>query len=89
MTQAATSAQGACVCADDVRRICGPIPDEDLVAILSLRPSFAELEAGAIWAATGDPAGGRPLLSGTAARLADILCAVDQDQDDRPLVRSA
>ena len=74
---------------EDVRRICGNLLDEDVVAILALGPSFADLETAAVWAMTGDPAAGRALLSRAAAEIAERLASADSDEEETALVGEA
>ena len=82
MSGAAANGRDRPASAYDVRRVCGDLLDEDAVAILAVKPSLAELESGAIWAMTGDPAVGRPLLSGAATEVAEILVAIAREDDD-------
>jgi predicted phosphoribosyltransferase len=70
--------------ADDVRRIAGDIDDAKLSEILTLAPSYEELEEASIWASgNGDLRArqGHP-LHGKAAKLFNILTA-DEDEEQR------
>jgi hypothetical protein len=66
--------------ASDVRDVLGPIDDEDVAAILALRPSVADLEEASIWL-SGDPdifGPGRPLKE-IAGQIVALLTADDED----------
>jgi hypothetical protein len=60
---------------EDVRRLLGDIDDAEILGILALKPSIADLEEAAVWA-TGDgdvlDRSGRP-LAGVAAKIVEIL----------------
>lgn len=65
---------------DDVVRLLGPLDDEDIVQLLAMDPTMAELEAAAVWLQgdTGDP---------MTPRIAGILEIVDRDEDEEPYPR--
>ena len=75
--------------AEDVRRICGDLLDDDVVAILAIGPSLADLESAAVWAMTGDPATGRTLLSAPAMKIAERLASIGGDEaEDVPIAEA-
>ncbi len=68
---------------EDVRRLLGDIDDAEILEILALKPSIADLEEAAVWA-TGDgdvlDRSGRP-LTGVAAKIVEIL---DTEAEEPP-----
>jgi hypothetical protein len=67
--------------ADQLRSIVGDIEDAKFIEILELRPTLAEVEQAAIWAAgDGDILGkeGRP-LTGKIAQIVEILTAEEEE----------
>ena len=74
------------ITSEDIRRLCGELSDQEVVSILALEPSMAQLEAAAAWVAAGSDIAGdeRPRLEGTAGAVAAILMAgqdfLEEDQ---------
>lgn len=71
---------------DDLLRLVGDVDERKVFDILALRPTVAEIEQAALWAAgDGDvlAKGGHP-LTGTAAEVLDILTA-DQEKEPPPI----
>ena len=69
------------VTAEQVLQMVGPIRDSQLAAILSLRPTMAQLEQAVIWANRDDDWIGQsdhPLV-GKVADIFDILISEDDD----------
>lgn len=68
--------------AQDVRDICGDIPDWKLRAILTLEPTAGDVAAAIAWSNGQDELGaaGRP-LEGVAAQVYDLLIS-DEDYGD-------
>ena len=68
---------------DDVRQLCGDIPDWKIVNIVAKDPTIEELEVALAWAAGESDTMGkeRHPLSGKTAELYDILVA-DEDWDE-------
>lgn len=84
--RSAPDARPALVSQDDLRRIVGDIDDAKVMDILALKPTVAELEEAAIWAAGDGDAlarAGRP-LTGVTAQIVEILTA---DEEEPPPVR--
>lgn len=78
--------QGNTVSHGELLRIVGDVDESKLLAILALRPTVAEVEAAALWAAgSGDVLGkaGHP-LSGVVAEIYEILKA---DEEEPPPTR--
>jgi hypothetical protein len=68
---------------DEVRRLCGDIPDWKIVNIIAKDPTIEELEVALAWAAGESDIMGkeRHSLSGKTAELYDILVA-DEEWDE-------
>lgn len=67
------------VTAADIRHLCGDIIDWKLGAILSLKPSYADVEAAVAWARGGADFGDEPhALEGLPAQVYDLLMS-DED----------
>lgn len=67
---------------DDVRRLVGDIENGRALEILALRPTIADLERAALWAAgSGDVLGKQdPPLLGTAAAVVEILTTDEEEE---------
>ena len=69
---------------DDIKAILGDVDEAQLIEILALKPTVAELEEASIWA-TGDGEvigkGGQPPLTGKVAAIVEIIAA---DEDEEP-----
>jgi hypothetical protein len=84
--EARTSAKPAMATRDDLLRLAGDVDERKVLDILALRPTVAEIEQAALWAAgDGDvlAKGGHPLI-GTAAEVLDILTA-DEEEEPPPI----
>ena len=84
--EARTSAKPAMATRDDLLRLAGDVDERKVLDILALRPTVAEIEQAALWAAVdGDilAKGGHPLI-GTAAEVLDILTA-DEEEEPPPI----
>lgn len=71
---------------DDLIRILGPIDDAKAAEILALKPTLAEVEQAAIWAAgNGDVLAkqGHP-LTGIVADIFDALTAGEEEEPPPP-----
>jgi hypothetical protein len=67
---------------EDVHRILGELDDSKATAILALKPSIAELEQAALWAAgAGEPLGaeGHP-LAGVVGQIVEILAPEEENE---------
>ena len=71
---------------DDLLRLVGDVDERKVFDILALRPTVAEIEQAALWAAgDGDVLAKRGhSLTGTAAEVLDILTA-DQEEEPPPI----
>ena len=71
---------------DDLLQLVADVDERNALDILALRPTVAEIEEMAVWAAgDGDVlAKGGNSLSGTAAEVLDILTA---DEEEPPPIR--
>jgi hypothetical protein len=84
--QSSISAQPAMATRDDLLRLVGDVDERKVLDILALRPTVAEIEEAALWAAgNGDVlAKGGHSLSSTAAAVLDILTA-DEEEEPPPI----
>lgn len=66
---------------DDIKDTLGEIDNEQMLEIMSLRPTIADVERAAVWL-QGDPdmVGAGEALTGVASEIIDILLE-DQDED--------
>lgn len=66
---------------DDIKDTLGEIDNEQMLDIMSLRPTIADVERAAVWL-QGDPdmVGAGEALTGVASEIVDILLE-DQDED--------
>jgi hypothetical protein len=71
---------------DDWLRLVGDVDERKVLDILALRPTVAEIEQAALWAAgDGDVLAKRGhSLTGTAAEVLDILTA-DEEEEPPPI----
>ena len=80
-SQATTDTENAAAAHDDLLRIVGDIDERDALQILALRPTIAEVEEAAVWAA-GDSdvlaKAGRS-LTGIVAEIVEILTTDDEE----------
>jgi len=67
---------------DDVRRVLGNLDQAQILAIMELRPSIADIETASLWLG-GDPDvfGAGMAVQGKAAEIITIL---DQDEEEEP-----
>ncbi|MCW5688007.1 MAG: hypothetical protein KIT76_05620 [Pseudolabrys sp.] len=67
---------------DDVTSILGPLEIDQMLAILALHPTVAEVEQASLWLA-GDPDvfGAEPPIKGAAAEIVGIVAANDEDDE--------
>ena len=66
---------------DDVTSILGPLDIEQMIAILALHPTLAEVEQASVWlAGDADVFGAEPPVKGTVAEIVSILAASDEDE---------
>lgn len=66
---------------DDVTGILGPLDFDQMLAILALHPTVAEVEQASIWlAGDSDVFGAEPPIKGTAAEIVGIVTANDEDE---------
>jgi len=74
---------------EEIRRLCGDVPDEKMVRILASGASVEDLEIALAWAAGESDVMGkeRHALSGVAAELYDILAGDEEWQDERAAPR--
>jgi hypothetical protein len=75
------SAQAAPLGRNGLRRILGKLDDAQIIEILRLNPTLADLEQAALWATgNGDvlARSGRP-LTGTAAAIVDVLAPEEEE----------
>ena len=84
--QSRTSAQPAMAARDDLLQLVADVDERNALDILALRPTVAEIEEMAVWAAgDGDVlAKGGHSLSGTAAEVIDFLTA-DEEEEPPPI----
>lgn len=68
---------------DDIKIILGNVDEAEMIEILALQPTIAELEEAAIWV-KGDGEvigkGGRPPLTGKVAAILEIITADEEDE---------
>ncbi len=66
---------------DEIKDTLGEIDNEQMLEIMSLRPTIADVERAAVWL-QGDPdmLGAGEALTGVASEIVDILLE-DQDED--------
>ena len=85
-TKSRSSARPAMATRDDLLRLVGDVDERKALDILALRPTVAEIEEVAVWAAgDGDVlAKGGHSLSGAAAGSPDILTA-DEEEEPPPI----
>ena len=84
--QSRSSAEPVLATRDDLLRLVGDVDERKALDILALRPTVAEIEEVAVWAAgDGDVlAKGGHSLSRTAAEVLDILTA-DEEEEPPPI----
>lgn len=77
-----TDSRGAVAASrDDVTSILGPLDIDQMIAILALHPTLAEVEQASVWlAGDADVFGAEPPVKGTAAEIVSILAASDEDE---------
>ncbi len=72
---------GAAATRDDITGILGPIELEQMLAILALHPTIAEVEQASVWlAGDADVFGAEPPIKGTAAEIVTIVTASEEDE---------
>ena len=72
---------GAAATRDDVTGILGPLDIDQILAILELHPTVAELEQALVClSGDADVFGAEPPIKGTAAEIAAIVTAKDEDE---------
>lgn len=77
-----SQAEGGYATPDEIKAILGNIDAEQLLAILELRPTVAELEQANLWlSGDRDVFGATEPLKGTASDIVTILTA---DEDEEP-----
>lgn len=75
------SGGGAAATRDDITGILGPIELEQMLAILALHPTIAEVEQASVWlAGDADVFGAEPPIKGTAAEIVTIVTASEEDE---------
>jgi hypothetical protein len=67
---------------DEVRRLCGDLPDWKVAKIIASEASYQELEAAVLWA-QGENQGPDHPLEGKVADLYEIITADEEWEDDR------
>ena len=64
---------------DEVTSILGPLDIDQIIAILALHPTLAEVEQASVWlAGDADVFGAEPPGKGTAAEIVSLLAASDE-----------
>ncbi|UTD28741.1 hypothetical protein DB459_19415 [Bradyrhizobium sp. WD16] len=68
---------------DDIKSTLGEVDNEQMLEIMALRPTIADVERASIWL-EGDPdmLGAGEALSGVASEIVDIL--VEDEDEDAP-----
>ncbi|MBS0534028.1 MAG: hypothetical protein JSR72_08220 [Proteobacteria bacterium] len=67
---------------DDVISILGSLDPEQMLAILELHPTVAELEQASIWLSGDDDVFGvEPPIKGAAAEIVTILSTPEEEED--------
>jgi hypothetical protein len=67
---------------DDVISIFGSLDAEQMLAILELHPTVAELEQASIWLSGDDDVfGAEPPIKGAAAEIVMILSTTEEEED--------
>ena len=75
------SGGGAAATRDDITGILGPIDFDQMLAILALHPTIAEVEQASVWlSGDADVFGAEPPVKGTAAEIVTIITANDEDE---------
>jgi hypothetical protein len=69
---------------NEVRRLCGDVPDWKIAAIMALEPTPEEVEEALAWSSGEDDvmADARKQLTGKVAEICEILVS-DEEPDDR------
>jgi hypothetical protein len=69
---------------DDIKAILGDLDPDELLAILELRPSTAELEEAAMWlSGDRDVFGAAEPLKGVASEIVTIVTADEEEEPRR------
>jgi hypothetical protein len=68
---------------EDIRRLCGDLPDWKIAKIIASRATFQELETAVIWAQGADPGPDHHALHGQAACLYEILMAGEEWEEEQ------
>jgi hypothetical protein len=71
------------VSSDDIRHMCGDIPDWKVAAIAALTPEPGDIEVAVAWADQLDETRQERPLEGAAAQIFDILMAGEEEEDRR------
>jgi hypothetical protein len=67
---------------DDIKAILGNLDPDELLAIVKLQPSTAELEEAAMWlSGDRDVFGAAEPLKGTASEIVTILTAEEEEEE--------
>jgi hypothetical protein len=67
---------------DEVRRLCGELPDWKVAKIIASEANYQELETAALWAQGEDPGPDHHPLEGRIAYLYEIITAEEEWEDE-------
>lgn len=68
---------------ENVRHLCGDLPDWKVAKIIASEASYQELETAVLWAQGEDPGPDHHPLEGQAAYLYEILMAGEEWEEER------
>ena len=68
---------------DDVRHLCGDLPDWKIAKIIASKATYQDLETAVIWAQGADPGPDHHVLQGQAAYLYEVLMADEEWEEER------
>lgn len=66
---------------DEVRHVCGELPDWKIARIIAIEPTYQELETAAFWAQGEDRGPDHHPLEGKVALLYEIIMAGEEWED--------
>jgi len=67
---------------EDIRRLCGELPDWKIAKIIGSQANYAELETAAVWAKGEDHGPDHRPLEGKTAYLFEIIKAGEEWEED-------
>lgn len=68
---------------EDVRHLCGELPDWKIAKIVASQASYRDLETAVLWTQGEDRGPERHMLGGRAAYLYEILMAGEEWEEER------